>query len=101
MREIPLQAAEHQRPAEAFPVGSFIAEELEARGWSVADLAARMPGNFIRNALVLQVIIIVRSPTLTLGSMAEKLAGAFGTSPEFWHGLEKQYRDWHRRKVSA
>ena len=28
--------------AEAFPVGDFLAEELEERGWSEADFAAIM-----------------------------------------------------------
>lgn len=26
-----------RKPAEIFPVGTYIAEELEARGWSTAD----------------------------------------------------------------
>lgn len=82
-------------PAEAFPVGTFIAEELVARDWSVADLAARMPGDFIKNALAIQVMIVIDSPNLTLGGMAEKLALAFNTSAEFWRNLEGAYRAWH------
>ena len=31
-------------PAEAFHVGEFIADEMEARGWSSRDLAERMGG---------------------------------------------------------
>ena len=39
--------------AEAFPVGDFLAEELEERGWSEADFAAIMgrPTRFVEELI--------------------------------------------------
>lgn len=87
----------HRRAAEAFPVGSFIAEELAARGWSTLDLAQRMGGgNPVTDRLALDILIATDDPNVLLGFRgAVMLARAFGTSAEFWQRLEAAYRDWH------
>ena len=74
--------------AEAFPVGEFIKEELEARNWSQMELAE----------------IIGRQPSvvsdLILGkrSMSPELAKAFGrafnTDAEYWMNLDTIYQLW-------
>lgn len=72
--------------AEAFPPGDFIKEELDARGWTQADLAE----------------IMGKAPAIISGlingkrgisyEIASDLAAVFGTSPQLWLNLESAYR---------
>lgn len=75
-------------PAEAFPVGAFIKEEMEARGWSQADLASiigRSP-KAVHSLVSGKVPLVPETATL--------LAEAFGTSPQFWMNIETAFRGW-------
>ncbi len=85
--------------AEAFPVGSFVQEELDARGWTIPDLAKRMGGDAKINELAVEIMIHCwDEPSLRLGQeTAEKLAQAFGTSPGLFIGLDAAYRMWRER----
>ena len=79
-------------PAEGFPPGEFISEELEERGWSQADLAdilGKTP------AMVNEIIKVKRRIT---HEVAEGLAAAFGTSAEYWTNLETAYQFWLLRR---
>ena len=80
--------ATKRKPAEAFPPGDFLKEELEERGWTQDDLAAVM-GRNIRT--VNEIVVGKRSIT---PETAEGLAAALGTSPEFWLNLESAYQLW-------
>jgi HTH-type transcriptional regulator/antitoxin HigA len=71
---------------EAFPPGEFIQEELEARGWTQADLAYIM-GRPPR--LVNEVVTGKRGVT---PQTAKELGDAFGTGAQFWLNLESSYR---------
>jgi HTH-type transcriptional regulator / antitoxin HigA len=73
-------------PAEVSPPGDFIREELEARGWSQADLAG-----ILRRPLQTVNQIINGRKRMTPETAVE-LAAAFGTSPELWLNLETTYR---------
>lgn len=76
----------HTTAAEVFPPGEFLREELEARGWTQADLAeilGRPP------RLVSEIISGKRSIT---PETAKGLAEALGTSPQFWMNLESAYQ---------
>lgn len=73
-------------PAEVFPPGDFIAEELEARGWSQIELADIL-GRPAR--LVSELIAGKRAIT---PETARGLGAAFGTGPEFWMNLERDYQ---------
>jgi HTH-type transcriptional regulator / antitoxin HigA len=80
-----------RKAAEAFPPGEFLREELEARGWTQADLAEildRPP------RLVNEIIAAKRSIT---PETARGLGAAFGTSPELWMNLESAYQLWRER----
>jgi len=77
--------------AEVFPPGSFIKEELEARGWTQEDLAEVL-GRDTR--LVSEIINGKRSITL---ETATGLAAAFGTSAELWMNLQTSYQLWRER----
>lgn len=73
-------------PAEVFPPGEFLREELEARKWSqqeLADILDRPP------RLISELIAGKRAIT---PETAKGLADAFGTSPDYWMNLESQYQ---------
>lgn len=77
-----------RRPAEAFPPGEFIKEELEERGWSQAVLADIMG----RPAATINEIVTGKrgiSPETALG-----LGAAFGTSAEYWMNLHAAFQLW-------
>jgi HTH-type transcriptional regulator/antitoxin HigA len=76
------------RPAEAFPPGDFLREELEERGWTQADLAEVMGRPLV---LVNEIITSKRSIT---AETAKGLAAALGTSPEMWMRLEAAWQLW-------
>ncbi len=75
-----------QLPAEVFPPGEFIREEIEERGWTQEDLAAIL-GRPLR--LVNEIIMGKRGIT---PETANGIAAAFGTSAQFWMNLESMYR---------
>lgn len=67
------------------PVGAVLGRELDARGWSQADLAAVLgrPTQFVNE-------ILNGKKELTRESAAQ-LGAAFDQSPEFWLRLQDQY----------
>lgn len=73
-------------PAEVFPPGEILREELEARGWSQADLAAILgrPPRLISE-------VISGKRTIT-PETAQGLGDAFGIDPQFWLNLESAYQ---------
>jgi len=73
-------------PAEIFPPGEFIREELEARGWTQDDLAQIM-GRPVR--LVNELVNAKKQIT---PDTARGLAEAFGTDPLYWMNLDSAYR---------
>lgn len=75
-----------ETPAEVFPPGEFLKEELEARGWSQTDFAEIL-GRPIR--LVNEIIAGKRGIT---PETARGLGQALGTSAQFWLNLESMYR---------
>jgi HTH-type transcriptional regulator/antitoxin HigA len=77
-----------RRPAEVFPPGEFLREELEERGWTQTDLAEIL-GRPIR--VVNEIIMGKRRIS---AETAKGLAAALGTSPEFWLNLEAAYHLW-------
>ena len=79
-------------PAEAFHPGDFLKEEMEARGWTQADLAAILgrPVN-----LVNEIIVGKRGVT---PEMAKGFAAAFDTSAQYWMNLDSAYQLWRLRK---
>ena len=73
-------------PAEVFPPGEFLREELEARNWSqqeLADILDRPP------RLISELIAGKRAIT---PETARGLGEAFGMSPDYWMNLESQYQ---------
>ena len=73
-------------PAEVFPPGEFVRDELEARGWTQADLAV------ILNKPLPAVNEIITGKKAITPETAQALGDAFGVGPEFWLNLESAYR---------
>ena len=73
-------------PAEVFPPGEFIQDELDARGWTQDDLAQIMgrPQSAIN--------LMINDKRGISPQTALELGGAFGTSAEFWLNLDSAYR---------
>ena len=74
-----------RRPAEVFPPLVFLAEELEARGWSVDDLADCLdwPRGFVAE--------IVAGDWMMTPEIAAALAGALGGTPQYWENLQTAF----------
>jgi HTH-type transcriptional regulator/antitoxin HigA len=73
-------------PAEVFPPGEFIKEELEARGWTQADLAEILgrPPRLVSE--------IIGGKRAISPETAKGLGDAFGTGAQFWMNLESAYQ---------
>ena len=72
--------------AEVFPAGEFLADELDARGWTQAEFAAILdrPAQFVSE-------IISGKKEITRESAAQ-IGAALGTSAEMWLSLQDQYK---------
>ncbi|HEX4136634.1 MAG TPA: HigA family addiction module antitoxin [Bryobacteraceae bacterium] len=79
----------NRTPAEVFAPGEFINEELEARGWSQVELAEVMdrPARLISE--------LVAGKRAITPETAKGLGAAFGTGPQFWMNLERDFRLAH------
>jgi len=75
-----------REPAEVFPPGEFIREELEARGWTQGDLAA------VLGRPVSAINEIINGKKRITAETAKALAAAFGTSAQVWMNLENTFR---------
>jgi HTH-type transcriptional regulator / antitoxin HigA len=73
-------------PAEVFPPGEFIRDELEVRGWTEADLAE------ILGRPLKAVGEILTGKRAITPETATSLGEAFGVDPRFWTDLESAYR---------
>lgn len=80
--------------AEAFPVGEFIKEELEARDWSqieLAEIIGRQP------SVVSDLILGKRALSPEL---AKALGRAFNTDAQYWMNLDTMYQLWRMQDSS-
>lgn len=73
-------------PAEVFPPGEFLRDELEARGWSQIELAEVLgrPPRLISE--------IVSGKRAVTPETAKGFAAAFGTTAQLWMNLETSYQ---------
>lgn len=78
--------------AEVFPPGEFLADELEARGWTQTELA----GIIGRSQKLVN--DLVNGKRAVTPETATDLAAAFGTTAQFWMNLETA---WQLSKVPA
>jgi len=73
-------------PAEVFPPGKVLQEELETRGWSQVDLAAILgrPPRLVNE--------IIKGKRAITPETAHGLGEALETGPELWMNLESAYQ---------
>ncbi len=77
--------------ADRVHVGEVIADELQARGWSVLDLATRMAG---MDALAVEMLLAVREPGLLAGEeLLRRIGVAFDVDPEFLVTIDRGWRE--------
>ena len=84
-----------RRPAEVFPPGDFIRDEIEARGWTQADLAT------ILGRPVQMINELIAGKRGVTPDTAQGLGEAFGTGPELWMNLEAAYQLWRAQQPDA
>ncbi len=82
----PVFASDYPSDHPPYPPGDLLAEELETRGWTQAEMARRMG---CARQTVTELVHARRKLTPTL---AVAIGGALGTSAELWLGLEEDYR---------
>ena len=78
--------SENRRPAQGFPPGDFIQEEIDARGWSQEDFAR------IIDKPLPTVNQIIKGKRAIIPATAKRIAAAFGNSPQFWMNLETSWQ---------
>jgi HTH-type transcriptional regulator / antitoxin HigA len=76
------------RPAEVYPPGEFLRDELAARGWTQAQFAAILgrPAQLVNQ--------ILNGRKRITDQTALEIAAALGTSAKIWLNLENTYRLW-------
>ncbi len=82
-------------PAEGFPPGEYLRDELEERGWTQEEFAAiigRPP------AVINQIISGKRGVS---AETAREIGAALGTSAMYWLNLESTYRLWRAGPAPA
>ena len=80
-------------PAEAFPPGEFVDEELEARGWSRDDFAraAGLPRSVVDG--------LIDDRAALDAAAAAGVARAFGQTAQTWLNLQAQYDEFQERML--
>ena len=78
-------------PAEAFPPGEFLRDEMEARGWTQTEFAEmiRRPPRLVNE--------IIAGKRAISPETARDFSEAFGTSAQLWMNLETA---WQLSKVA-
>jgi addiction module HigA family antidote len=78
-------AHEQFKPAQVFPPGEYLRDELKERGWTQGDLA-KVIGRPLQ-----AVNEIIRGKKRITAETAKAIALAFGTSPELWLNMQTYY----------
>ncbi len=77
-------------PAEAFPAGEHLRDELDARGWSVADFAE------ILGRPRHEVTEILGGHKIITAGTATEIAAVTGTDAATWLRLQDAHEVWRR-----
>lgn len=72
--------------AEAFPPGEYLREELDARGWTIAEFAE------ILGRPTQAVSEIINGRKTITATTAKEIGGALGTAPDVWLNLQNAYQ---------
>ncbi|MFN8891798.1 MAG: transcriptional regulator [Alphaproteobacteria bacterium] len=76
----------HRTPAEVFPPGEYLRDEIGERGWSQTEFAEIIgrPMRVVNEIIAGKVQITPKTAT--------EIAAALGTSPQYWMNLETAYQ---------
>lgn len=89
------QLSRRTTPAEAFPPGEYLRDELEERGWTVSEFARTLgwPVQTLTN--------ILDGKSEITADAARALSNVLGTTAEVWLNLQKAYRRYQLRATSG
>ena len=73
------------KPAEVFPPGEYLRDELEARGWTQKQFAR------IISRPLQTVNGIINGKVAVTAQTAKEFAAAFGTTADLWMNLQSSY----------
>ena len=92
-------------PAQVWPLASYIAEEMEARGWTTDDLALRMGEHTAEGVgvdmLTAMLLLSVQDDKLLVGDeMFAKLSVAFDVDEMYFRNLDAVWRNNPDRRAA-
>lgn len=88
-------------PASVWPLASYLAEIMQARSWTCVDVAHRMPGDYRRNIVFINLVMAVQNPQILLTAKhAAVIASAFGVSPQYISRLHDEWLRWPNARQS-
>jgi hypothetical protein len=98
-----------RKQAQGFPVGEYLSDVLEERGWTTRCCAERMGGDVDVDELTLDLHIAAADcheshPLHAIhdGTMHEETAQglelALGISAECWMNLDRAYHEWRKQR---
>lgn len=94
-------ATDERAPAEVFPLGQYIGDEMEAREWNSMNVALRMGSeeDYSKNALIVEFILAAPDEKLIIDDRTfADLSRAFGVSPQFFKNLHTSWLKWPDRR---
>ena len=83
-----------QTPSHAFPPSEYLRDELEERGWTVAEFSE------IIDRPIRAVSEILDAKKEITAETAMVISVALGTTPEVWLNLQTRYR-LHQQRTAA
>lgn len=91
-----------RKPVEAVHPSAFIKDEMDARGWTIGDVASRMPGDYGVNHLAIDMYLELGrdEPMLRIGKMSAELAQAFGVDADLFANLERAWLEHPATKAA-
>ena len=95
-----------RKPAEVFSLASYLAEEMEARGWTSMHVGIRMSADdsgrdeISRNILVVELLLACQDDGLVITpQLYRQLERAFGVSEGFFEQLNQLWLEYPDRRV--
>jgi HTH-type transcriptional regulator/antitoxin HigA len=84
--------AQH-KPAEVFPPGEFIRDEMDALGWTLRDVHARLGNDPVR-CCAFDLVAYVDDKNMILDrKTAADLALLFGAGAKYWLEIDRVWRE--------
>ncbi|TXH08616.1 MAG: hypothetical protein E6R03_17870 [Hyphomicrobiaceae bacterium] len=80
-------------PTVVHRLGQFLGEEMEERGWTSFDVAARMGSDMAVDALFVDMVLVIDRPNAVISVHDyRRLEKAFGVSEGFFERLDADWR---------